>query len=493
MVMSKKVKMQKTIEELLEEALVPEEEQPYEVPENWVWVRIGEIVKFIGGGTPSKSNPDYWNGHIPWASVKDFKTNYIGKTKDTISQEGLNNSSSTIADENELLLITRMSPGKSAITRIKTAINQDLKIVRPKIRIPPYLLWIYFAINISRIEAISTGSTVKGIRLERLNELTFPLPPINEQRRIANKVERLLNKIDEAKQLIEEAKETFELRRAAILDKAFRGELTAKWREDNPELISNNKLVEKIEEAQFNIKKKSVSYQEIIDTPYELPNGWIWVSLDMVAEKITDGTHHSPKSFTEGDYKYVTAKNIKEDSISLDNITYVPEEVHREIYNRCNVKKGDVLYIKDGATTGVATINTLDEEFSLLSSVGVIRTFQNILHPRFLKFCLNSPRTKERMLGMMSGNAIRRLTLTKINQAIIPLPSIEEQKVIIKILEKIDGFDQKIKVCTDNEVIINNMKQSILSKAFRGELGTNNPTEESALELLKEVLQEQLP
>lgn len=112
--------------------------------------------------------------------------------------------------------------------------------------------------------------------------------------------------------------------------------------------------------------------------------------------------------------------------------------------------------------------------------------------PEFLKSCLNSPRTKERMLGMMSGNAIRRLTLTKIKKGLIPLPSIGEQKVLIKTLKKINELDQKIKLCTDNKIIIDSLKQSILSKAFHGKLGTNDPTEESAMELLKQVLQEKL-
>ncbi|MFE7294457.1 restriction endonuclease subunit S, partial [Bacillus velezensis] len=125
--------------------------------------------------------------------------------------EGLENSSATMASPNELLLITRMSPGKSAITKISTTINQDLKIVRPKIEILPYFLWLFFTMNTPLIESMSTGSTVKGIQVEKLKKITFPLPPFNEQKRIADKVERLLSKIEKAKQLIEEAKETFEL------------------------------------------------------------------------------------------------------------------------------------------------------------------------------------------------------------------------------------------------------------------------------------------
>ncbi|MFE7644146.1 restriction endonuclease subunit S [Bacillus velezensis] len=287
-------------------------------------------------------------------------------------------------------------------------------------------------------------------------------------------MERLLSKIEKAKQLIEEAKETFELRRAAILDKAFRGELTRKWRGENHKKSSDTEVV------------------QTDKTLYNLPFNWKWVDLDTVCEKITDGTHHSPKSYPSGDYMYITAKNIKKQGILLDNVTYVSKEVHQEIYNRCDVKKGDVLYIKDGATTGIATVNQITEEFSLLSSVALLRPKRNVLAAKYLMYCLNSPSTKSRMLGMISGNAITRLTLKKIKQGIIPLPPFNEQEVIVSILEKVNSVDEQLDYVTNLEDNINNLKQSILSKAFRGELGTNNPSEENAIELLKEVLQEQV-
>lgn len=465
--MSKKTK---TIDELLEEAIVTDKEHPYPLPNNWVWVYTGDIMEFVGGGTPSKSNAAYWNGNIPWTTVKDIKKTYITSSIDHITSEGLKNSSASMATENELLLITRMSPGKSGITKMETAINQDLKIVRPKIKIPAYLLWLFFTVNTPLIESLSTGSTVKGIQVAKLKKIPFPLAPIDEQKRIAEKVERLLGKIDEAKRLIEEAKETFELRRASIFDKAFRGELTKRWREKDGKVLD----------------KQLSDFSDNYST--EIPHNWKWIDLETVCKKITDGTHHSPKSYPTGDYKYITAKNIKRHGIILDNVSYVSKEVHQEIYNRCNVEKDDVLYIKDGATTGIATINQLSEEFSLLSSVALLKPNKDILLPKYLMFCLNSPSTKNRMLSMMSGVAITRLTLKKIKQAMIPLPPIGEQEVIISILEKVEKLDHKIDYYTELEKDISQLKQSILSKAFRGKLGTNDSSDESAIELLKSVL-----
>ncbi len=165
------------------------------------------------------------------------------------------------------------------------------------------------------------------------------------------------------------------------------------------------------------------------------------VRLGDVCERIMDGTHFSPKNNAEGKYLYITAKNIKEMRLSLADVTFISEEAHKEIYRRCPVKKGDVLYIKDGATTGIAAINPLDEEFSLLSSVAVIRGKPDLLDNRFLAHWLNSPHGKSYMLGMVAGVAITRLTLTKLNDALIPLPPLEEQR---RIATEVEAYQKEI-------------------------------------------------
>ncbi|MDW1133231.1 restriction endonuclease subunit S, partial [Mannheimia haemolytica] len=103
-----------------------------------------------------------------------------------------------------------------------------------------------------------------------------------------------------------------------------------------------------------------------IEPPFEIPESWVWVRLGDICLKITDGTHHSPPNIDKGDFLYITAKNIKKDGLDLSKISYVTKEIHNEIFSRCNPEKGDILYIKDGATTGVSIINTLNEPFSML-------------------------------------------------------------------------------------------------------------------------------
>ena len=114
------------------------------------------------------------------------------------------------------------------------------------------------------------------------------------------------------------------------------------------------------------------------DVPFEVPEGWVWCNITEITYKITDGTHHSPISYPRGDYMYVTAKNIKESGVSLDNMTFVTSEVFRDVFSRCNPELGDILYIKDGATTGVVTINDIKDPFCLLSSVALIKPSKSI-------------------------------------------------------------------------------------------------------------------
>ena len=181
-------------------------------------------------------------------------------------------------------------------------------------------------------------------------------------------------------------------------------------------------------------------------TPFPLPAAWRWCRLGVVALKITDGTHHSPASFSTGEFKYLSAKNIKSWGIDLSDVTYVPPHVHHEIYSRCDPELGDVLYIKDGATTGVLTINTLPEQFSLLSSVAVIKPSCG-LTTAYLAVVMRSPYFYRAMREGMTGVAITRVTLAKLNAALVPLPPLAEQARIVARVDELmrlcDALEEK--------------------------------------------------
>ncbi len=163
-------------------------------------------------------------------------------------------------------------------------------------------------------------------------------------------------------------------------------------------------------------------------SPVSNPMFWKKRTLKEVCIKLNDGTHFSPESFETGEYKYVTAKNIKVTGFDFTNITYVPEEVHRPIYERCNPELGDVLYIKDGATTGIAMVNTLEEEFTLLSSVALLKQNRTIMNGYFLTTLLNNEDMYMDIRNNMGGAAITRLTIAKLNAIKVIVPPMELQK-----------------------------------------------------------------
>lgn len=230
--------------------------------------------------------------------------------------------------------------------------------------------------------------------------------------------------------------------RQAFLKEAMQGKLVKQHSNDEPA----SSLLEKIEaEKERLIKEKKIKKQKQLpqinkeEIPFKIPESWIWCRLNDACIKITDGTHHSPVNTETGDYMYVTAKNIKDEGVDLSNITYVTKHVHEEIYSRCDPEFGDVLYIKDGATTGVVTINNLMEPFSLLSSVALLKVDNN-LYNRFLMYAMRSPVYYESTRNNMYGVALTRVTIAKIGYSIIPLPPLNEQHRIVAKLDSLMSY-----------------------------------------------------
>ncbi|MCQ2050259.1 MAG: restriction endonuclease subunit S [Candidatus Saccharibacteria bacterium] len=309
------------------------------------------------------------------------------------------------------------------------------------------------------------------------------------------------------------------LLRQKILDLAIRGKLTEQKKSDGTtkDLLaqiqderretkderdagkkdSSNVILERTSnviasEAKQSKKSKPTEPKTIIplnkdEAPFEIPENWEWVRLGDVCEKITDGTHHSPINTETGDFMYVTAKNIKDEGVATEGITYVSAEVHEEIYARCAPEKGDVLLIKDGATTGVVTVNNIEEPFSLLSSVALLKPGK-FFESWFLAFVIRSSLFNTMIRSQMKGVGITRVTLSQINSFELPLPPLAEQKRIVEAIES--AFAEITAIENNQELLKKHIKQGrqkILDLAIRGRLTQQLKTDGTTKDLLAQI------
>lgn len=274
----------------------------------------------------------------------------------------------------------------------------------------------------------TTGSTIPHISRKALDELEVPVISVNDQLHIAN----LLSK---AENLISQRKESIRL-----LDEFLKS-----------------------------------TFLEMFGDPATNSKKWELKTLKDVCSKIQDGTHFSPQIIKEG-RPYITAKHVRENKIDFwDNPWFISEESHRAIYKRCNPVKGDVLYIKDGATTGYAAINQYDFEFSMLSSLALLKVQNTVMNSEYLVSWLNNPNAKASILKKMGGGAIKRLTLTKINALPILVPPIEPQIQFAQIVEKIEVIKTQYQQSLQE---LENLYGSLSQRAFRGELTINKAVSE---------------
>jgi type I restriction enzyme S subunit len=417
------------------------------IPNGWEVKKLGEILNFVGGGTPDKSNKDFWNGNIPWASVKDIKGTYLTQTQDKITNTGLSNSSAQLAQAGEVILITRIYPGKTVIAKIETAINQDLKIIKPKTDIEiPFIHYLFQTIE-KEIIKNSSGTTVLGIRLEKLKEIEIPLPPLSEQQEIVAKIEELLSELDQGKQQLETTRQQLKVYRQAVLKWAFEGKLT--------NAIQNG---QKTQEG-------------------ELPEGWKWAQPVDIAlqEKYSIGIGPFGSNLKTSDYKpegipLIFVKNITRKNFDLDK-RFISEEKFNELHAH-QVKPGDILITKMGDPPGDCTIYPLNRNPAVLTADCLkLRVNESAANSTFIKYCFESKKVKRQIEAMTVGVAQKKISVERFKSLVFPLPTLKEQNQIVQEIEsRLSVCDKVEETITQTLQQAETLRQSILKQAFEGKL-----------------------
>lgn len=453
-----------TLEERLELALVPDWEQPYKVPENWVWTKLASVLTEIKNGTTVKQDKSGEGYSVTRIESLQHNTIDFDRLGTIIDEFQIKETDWYIAGDVALSHINSVEHvGKTAlISEDMLPLVHGMNLLRLRFNKAclPILFQYYsqsFQYKTEIISRINMAVNQVSINQKQLGTLEIPLPPLAEQQRIVDRIESLFAKLDEAKEKAQAALDSFESRKAAILHQAFTGEFTAKWRKKHGVGMETWKAGALIE---YLIEKPRNGYSP---TPVNHPTK----VKSMTLSATTSGV------FLPEYFKY-----IDED---------IPSDSHLWL------NPGDILIQRANSLEKVGTSAIFTGEKNEFIYPDLMMKLQVNFRAlsKFIVYLLKTDAVLQYFRSNATGTAGN---MPKINQKVVAntpvvVPTIPEQQEIVCML---DGFFDKEQQAKEAVAAIleriNLIKKSILARAFRGELGTNDPTEESAVELLKQCL-----
>ena len=440
-----------TPEERLQAALVPEGEQPYPVPGNWCWCFLGNIAFIRRGASPRpiKTYVTEDEAGVNWIKIGDTSGGkYITHVNEKITEAGAKKS--VFVEEGTLLLSNSMSFGHPYILKVKGCIHDGWLALTPSEVINKE--YLYYALLTSEwyFEQVAVGTAVRNLNSERVAGTPTPLPSLPEQQRIVDRIESLFAKLDEAKQKAQNALDSFETRKAAILHKAFTGELTAQWR-----------------------KEHGVGMES-----------WKEETLESVCYSIFDGDHMPPPKSEQG-IPFLVISNVNTGHLSFENTRFVPESYYEALSDTRKPGYGDVLYTLVGSY-GIPVIVDSEYPFCFQRHMALLKP--KSIDSYYLWYILQSREMFEKATQIATGTAQLTVPIKGLRKLKFNCASANEQIEIVRILDDLLAKEQQAKEAAEGVLEqIDLIKKAILARAFRGELGTNDPSEESAVELVKRI------
>lgn len=458
-----------TIEERLQQALVPAEKQPYEVPENWVWVRLGNFIDLLRGVSYKKHdvhNEKMENdclilrgGNIIEGGL-DLNADNVYVDKSLVSEAQLirKNDIIIVSSTGSVKVIGRA--GLAFYDYNDVAFGAFLTLARPKNGCNKSFVDLFFQSFLYRqsIRELASGVNINNIRSEYITNMTFPLPPLSEQQRIVGRIEELFAKLDEAKERLQEVADSFAVRKAAILHKAFTGELTKQWRLENG--VSDESWEEKLLGDVCTVNPKKIDAKNLDDN-LEVS----FVPMAAVSDVLGEIVNHE-------------VKNLQDVRTGFTNFS-----------------KGDVIFAKitpcmeNGKS---AIVGPLVNDIGYGSTEFYVLRCKEELNNKYLYHMVRNTTFRAEAKAVMTGAVgQQRVPKTFLQEYQLSLPTLSEQHEIVRLIDDLLARERAAQQATEQALAsIDLMKKSILARAFRGELGTNKASEASALELLRQVLAE---
>lgn len=444
LIAQKKIKKEKPLPE------ITEDEKPFDIPESWKWVRLGTLCNIINGFTPSRSNPDFWNGDIPWFTIDDVREQgrFISHTNQHITNKALSKNTQRIVPPETVLLCCTASVGEYAYTKIALTTNQQFNalVIRNENLSLVWSMYLYiFAQTLkSKIIAGAGKTTFNFLSVGKLQEFVIPLPPLAEQKRIVAKIEELLPYIDRYEQAwskLEQFNSRFpEDMKKSLLQYAIQGKLV----EQRPEEGTAEELFAQIQEekqrliAEKKIKKEKPLPQITDDEkPFDIPESWKWVRLGTVSA-VQSSKRVFEKDYVSDGIPFFRSKEIGDlyRGEEIQTQLFITQEHYEQLKKDYGVPQiGDILITSVG-TIGNTWICDGREFYYKDGNITQICS-NEFMYPRFLQFYIESPLFLEQAHTTVSGTAYNALTIIKLKQMMLPLPPLAEQKRIVEKLEQL--------------------------------------------------------
>lgn len=383
--------------------------------------KLGDICTFQSGGTPSKSNSEYFNGSIPWITTVALTGDYIDKNDavDWITDKAIQESAAKIVPENSIMVGTRVGIGKVAINAVPMSTSQDIVSL---INIDDakwdkkFLCKVILARN-NVLLSQARGATIKGIKIDTLAKLEIPEIPLNEQRRIA-----------------------------AVLDKV--SGLIAKRREQ----------LDKLDEL---VKARFV---EMFGDPVSNPHQYPISQLSEYIEFLTSGSRGWSQYFSDDGEYFITIKNVKNCSISLEDVQYIKPPDNAEAV-RTKVKDGDLLIsiTADLGRTGVVTKEIADHGAYINQHLTCIRLNREKLNPLYVAYYMESPAGKMQFNAKNQAGVKAGLNFNAINSLKLVVPPLEKQGLFVEFVSQTNKSKLTIQQSLDKLEVL---KKALMQQYF---------------------------
>ncbi|MCO7568117.1 restriction endonuclease subunit S [Pseudomonas sp. S 311-6] len=441
-----------------------------ELPAGWSHFSLRDVGGLTGGKTPSKATAAFWSSRdVPWVSPKDMKRSRLEDAEDRISQVAVAEAGMTLYPADSVLMVTRSGILQHtfpvALAGTELTVNQDIKVLRPVEGITPRFAFYLLKGFGGKILSVCSkdGTTVQSIDSEKLEAFPLPMPPTAEQTRIVDKLDELLAKVDALKARIDGLPALLKRFRQSVLAAAVSGQLTEDWRAKNV--------------AKIGAEGSAAETQDEF--------AWPVVRLGDVALDFSYGS--SAKSKPAGDIPVLRMGNIQGGRLAWDDLVFSsnPEEI-----KKYSLQVGDVLFNRTNSPELVGKTATYKGERPAIYAGYLIRVrCSERLAPDFLNHCLNSPQGRDYCWQVKTdGVSQSNINAKKLANFRFGLPSTEEQIEIVRCVDQLFSFAEQLEAkVNEARTRIDRLTQSILAKAFRGELVSQAPEDEPASILLERI------